>query len=157
MRLFLDAHISGPRIARALRDRGHDVRAADEERELDGLEDEQLLQLAAEETRLMITFDVTDFTVLARRWAEAGRTHAGLGIVVGLDHGEFAAILNAPTRELDARPAQSDWTDLTLFITRPPATNGGRAAAHAADQCGEAVPDCGKGHPQRGGPWARIH
>lgn len=125
MRLFLDAHISGPRIARALRDRGHEVRAADEERELDGLADEQLLELAAEETRVMITFDVKDFTVLARRWAEAGRTHAGLGIVVGIDHGEFGAILGALTRELDARPMQSEWTDLTLFITRLPAPDAG--------------------------------
>ena len=125
MRLFLDAHISGPRIARVLREGGHDVRAADEERELDGLEDEQLLELAAADGRLMITFDVKDFTVIARRWAEAGRAHAGLGIVVGIDHGEFGAILDALTRELDARPAESDWSDLTLFIARPLATGDG--------------------------------
>ena len=122
MRLFLDAHISGPRIARVLRERGHDVRAADEERELDGLEDEQLLELAAADGRLMITFDVKDFTVIARRWAEAGRAHAGLGIVVGIDHSEFGAILDALSRELDARPAESDWSDLTRFIARPLAT-----------------------------------
>ena len=122
MRLFLDAHISGPRIARALRERGHDVRAADEERELDGLEDEHLLELAASEGRLMITFDVKDFTVIAGRWAEAGRAHAGLGIVVGIDHGEFGAILDALSHELDARPAESDWSDITLFIARPRST-----------------------------------
>jgi hypothetical protein len=46
----------------------------------------------------MVTFDVKDFTVLARRWAEASRSHAGLGIVVA---------------------KQSQWTDLTLFIVRP--------------------------------------
>ncbi len=120
MRLFLDAHISGPRIARALRERGHDVRAADEERALDGLEDEQLLALAAGEGRVMITFDVKDFTVIARRWAEAGRTHAGLGIVVGIDTGSFGEILTALSCELDARPAELQWSDLTLFIARPP-------------------------------------
>jgi hypothetical protein len=125
VRLFLDAHISGPRIARALRERGHDVRAADEERELDGLEDGQLLELAAADGRLMITFDVKDFTVIAGRWAEAGRAHAGLGIVVGIDHGEFGAILDALSRELDARPAGSDWSDLMLFIARPLSTGGG--------------------------------
>ena len=123
MRLFLDAHISGPRIAHALREHGHDVRAADEERELDGLEDEQLLELATQETRVMITFDVKDFTVIARRWAEAGKTHAGLGIVVGIDHGEFGTILDALSRETEARPAQPEWSNLTLFITRPPATD----------------------------------
>lgn len=125
MRLFLDAHISGPRIARVLRERRHDVRAADEGRELDGLGGEQLLELAAADGRLMITFDVKDFTVIARRWAEAGRAHAGLGIVVGIDHGEFGAILDALSRELDARPAESDWSDLTLFIARPLATGDG--------------------------------
>ncbi len=118
MRLFLDAHISARRVAATLRGRGHDVRAADEERELDGLADEQLLELAAGETRVTITFDVKDFTVIARRWAEAGRRHAGLGIVVGIDHGEFGAILDALSHALSARPEQSDWTDLTLFISR---------------------------------------
>jgi uncharacterized protein DUF5615 len=126
VRLFLDAHISGPRIESALREHGHDVRAADEERELDGLADEQLLELAVAETRAMITFDVKDFAVIARRWAEAARPHAGLGIVVGIDHGEFGAILDALSRELRARPQQSDWASLTLFISRLPDRRGSR-------------------------------
>ncbi len=115
---FLDAHISGPRIARALRERGYDVRAADEERQLDGLEDEQLLERAVEESRVMLTFDAEDFTVLARRWAEAGRSHAGMGIVVGIDHSEFGTIVDALPHELNARPEQSQWVDPTLFIAR---------------------------------------
>jgi hypothetical protein len=114
----LDAHISARRIATPLREGGHDVRAAAEERELDGLADEQLLALAAGETRAMITFDVKDFTVIARRWAEVGRPHAGLGIVVGLDHGDFGVVLDVLSRELSARPGQADWADLTLFIAR---------------------------------------
>ena len=118
MKLFLDAHISGPRIARALREDGHDVRAADEERELDGLTDEQLLSIAASEARIFVTFDVKDFPVIARRWAEAGQAHAGCAIIVGIDHGEFSAILETVARELAARPAQTDWTDLTLFLAR---------------------------------------
>jgi hypothetical protein len=120
MRLLLDAHISGPRIARALREAGHDVRAADEERELDGLTDEQLLSIAAAEERIFVTFDVKDFPVIARRWAEAGRTDAGCAIMVGIDHGEFGAILNTIAAALAARPEQTDWTDLTLFLARIP-------------------------------------
>jgi Domain of unknown function (DUF5615) len=138
LRLFLDAHISGPRIARALRERGHDVRAADEERELEGQEDEQLLELAAQEGRVMITFDVKDFTVLARRWAEAGRTHAGLGIVVGIGHGECGVIIDALSRELDARGAKSQWNELTLLIARPPVRN---AASPRAPACRYAATD----------------
>jgi hypothetical protein len=118
VKLFLDAHISGPRVATALRERGHDVRAADEERALDGLTDEELLSIAAAEGRIFVTFDVKDFPVIARRWAEAGRVHAGCAIVVGIDHGEFGAILDTVPRELAARPRQASWSDLTLFLAR---------------------------------------
>lgn len=60
VRLFLDAHVSARRIATALREQ-HDVRAADEERELDGSDDERLLALAAEQGRIMVTFNFQDF------------------------------------------------------------------------------------------------
>lgn len=118
MKLFLDAHISARRVAIPLREWGHEVRAADEERELDGSTDEQLLSIAAAEERLFVTFDVKDFPVIARRWAEAGRVHAGCAIVVGIDHGEFSAILDRIAQALTARPQQADWTDLTLFLAR---------------------------------------
>lgn len=118
MKLFLDAHISGPHVASALRERGHDVRAADEERALDGFTDEELLSIAAAEERIFVTFDVKDFPVIARRWAEAGRAHAGCAIVVGIDHCEFGTILDAITRELAARPQPAAWIDLTVFLAR---------------------------------------
>jgi hypothetical protein len=118
VRLFLDAHISARRVAAPLRKKGHDVRAADEERELDGLTDEELLSIAAGEGRILVTFDVKDFPVIARRWAEAGHAHAGCAIVVGIDHGEFGAMLQAITDELQRRPQQADWSDLTLFLAR---------------------------------------
>ena len=118
MRLLLDAHLSGPRIAGPLRDRGHDVRAADEERELDGWADEALLALATDEERVMVTFDVKDFPEIARRWAEAGRPHAGLAIVVGIDHGEFGEILRALDDLFEERPNQAAWDDYTCFVSR---------------------------------------
>lgn len=120
MKLFLDAHISAQRVGAPLRDRGHDVRAADEERRLDGSTDEKLLGLAAAEERLLVTCDVNDFPVIARRWAEAERTHAGCAIVVGIDHGEFGAILDALAHAFAARPRQEEWVDLTLFLAQIP-------------------------------------
>jgi hypothetical protein len=120
VKLFLDAHISARRVATPLRDQGHDVRAADEERELDRFTDEELLSIAAAEGRIFVTFDVKDFPVIARRWAEAGRAHAGCAIVVGIDHGQFGAILDRLARELAARPDEADWMDLTLFLARTP-------------------------------------
>lgn len=87
MRLFLDAHLSAGRIARPLRERGHDVRAADEEPELEGWPDEELLALAAREGRIMVTLDIGDFPRILRRWAEEGRQHAGCVVLFGVRPG----------------------------------------------------------------------
>jgi predicted nuclease of predicted toxin-antitoxin system len=119
VRLLLDAHLSAARIAAPLRERGHDVRAVDEERELDGWADEALLALAAAEERIMVTFDVKDFPDIARRWAESGRPHAGLAIVVGVDHGQFGVILRALADLFEQRPNRSEWNDCTCFVSRP--------------------------------------
>ena len=122
MRLLLDAHISGPRIAEALRALGHDVRAADEERGLDGWADEELLNLAAAEKRVMVSFDVKDFPDIARRWAEAGRSHAGLAIVVGIDHGEFGTILRILEKLFEERAEPGQWSERTFFVARESAS-----------------------------------
>lgn len=118
MRLFLDAHVSGRRVARALRKAGHDVRAADEDRDLDGMSDEDLLALAADDSRILVTFNVADFPRIVRRWAEEGRVHAGCAIIVGIDHGEFGTIIRVIRRALDARPNHGDWRDYTCFVAR---------------------------------------
>lgn len=116
MRLFLDAHVSGRRVARALRKSGHDVRAADEERELDGLPDEELLSLATAEQRILITFNVADFPRIVRQWAEAGRPHAGCAIVIGIDHSQFGTILRVLERTLADRADPRQWNDDTCFL-----------------------------------------
>jgi predicted nuclease of predicted toxin-antitoxin system len=118
VRLLLDAHISAQRVAVPLRDRGHDVRAVAEERKLDGTPDEELLALATEEERVLVTCDVKDFPAITRRWAEAGRPHAGCAIVVGIDHGEFGAIIEIVARAMSDRTRQDDWRDLMLFLAR---------------------------------------
>lgn len=117
MRLLLDAHLSGARIAEPLRALGHDVRAADEERDLDGWPDEALLALANEEERILVTFDVKDFPDIARRWAEAERPHAGLAIGVGIDHGEFGTILDALDQMLEEHSDPADWSECTYFVS----------------------------------------
>jgi hypothetical protein len=132
VRLFLDAHVSGPRIAAALRESGHEVRAAGEERELDSMGDEELLALASAEGRVTVTFDVKDFPDIARRWAKAGRSHAGLAMVVGIDHGEFGAILRVLEGLFAERGDAEGWRDRTLFIPRSgpasPSTSAGRCS-----------------------------
>ncbi|MGH7607201.1 MAG: DUF5615 family PIN-like protein [Gemmatimonadales bacterium] len=118
MRLFLDAHVSGRRIADALRERGHDVRAADEERRLDGWEDQELLGLAAAEGRIMATFNVNDFARIVNEWAAGERRHAGCLMIVGIDHGEFGLILRVIDAALEARPRQEAWHDYAAWGTR---------------------------------------
>ncbi len=118
MRLLLDAHISGPRIATALRRRGHDVLAADEQRTLDGRPDEDLLALAERDERILVTFDVKDFPGIVRRWIEAQRPHAGCLIVVGIDHSEYGTIVRALELAFATRPEPADWRDYTAFVAR---------------------------------------
>jgi len=59
-RLLLDAHLSGRAIGRALQDRGHDIRALDADKNLEGLRDEDVLNLANSEDRVLITANVAD-------------------------------------------------------------------------------------------------
>jgi len=122
VRLFLDAHVSARRIAAALREHGHDVRAADEERDLDGFEDERLLELATTERRIMITFNVKDFARLATEWAAAGTPHAGILLIAGVDHAEFGLTLRIIEAAIEARPAQNAWTGYAAWGTRSAGT-----------------------------------
>ena len=119
MRLFLDAHISGRRVAQALRERGHDVRAADEERALDDLDDADLLALAPGEGRILITANVRDFLPLLREWAEAGRSHAGCILIASsIRHHQFGTLISGITDVLALTPDQSAWRDRVHWLSR---------------------------------------
>jgi hypothetical protein len=122
LRILLDAHVSVRVIATALRSDGHDVRALAEERSLDGLDDPQVLELAAHESRILITHDIKDFAPLLRTWAEAGRTHGGCVMVHGIGHHEFGRVLRGLRRLFAQRPGQNDWIDLPIFLS--PAADG---------------------------------
>ncbi len=101
-----------------MRTQGHDVRAADEERELDGWEDERLLARATAEERIMITFNVRDFARLVSEWAAAGNRHAGCLMIVGIDHAEFGLTLRVIEAALAVRPDPGTWIDYAAWGTR---------------------------------------
>jgi hypothetical protein len=77
VRLCLDQHYS-PRIAAALRERGHDVIAAEGEHALRGLADEELLAFCIVERRVLVTENVADFMPLVHRLGERGDEHYGV-------------------------------------------------------------------------------
>jgi hypothetical protein len=77
VRLCLDQHYA-PRIASALRDRGHDVVSAEADPELRGRRDEELLAFCVRERRAPLSENVADFMPLAHQLAARGDEHYGL-------------------------------------------------------------------------------
>lgn len=116
MRLLLDANLSPRRIAAKLRENGHDVLALAEDPVFEGISDPQVLELAASEQRILVTRNSRDFAPLAREWAEAQRTHAGLILIWTLDHDRFAQIVAGVERWLETRPSQERWQDVAVSI-----------------------------------------
>jgi hypothetical protein len=118
MRLLLDAHVSGPSVGGPLRERGHDVRALDQEPEHEGLDDEEVLGLASEDGRILVTHNVTDFPEILRDWAAEGRSHAGVILVYGIKHSEFGLLLRGIERWLELRSTQGEWLDFAGVLNR---------------------------------------
>jgi uncharacterized protein with PIN domain len=114
LRLLLDANLSPRGVAAQLREAGHDVLALAEDASFEGLSDPHALELAASEGRILITRNSRDFAPLAREWAEAQRSHAGLILIWTLDHSQFAGIVTGIERQLDLWPSQEQWRDLTV-------------------------------------------
>jgi predicted nuclease of predicted toxin-antitoxin system len=118
VRLLLDAHVSGPRVGRPLQEKGHNVRALDQEPALEGLDDEEVLALASEDKRILATHNVRDFPDILREWAAAQRSHAGVILVYRIDHREFRLIVRGIQRWLEVYPEADGWTDLAAVLDR---------------------------------------
>ena len=98
--------------------KAHDVLALDEHRELDGLADADVLALAAQQGRVLVTFNVRDFAPILRLWAEEQRPHAGCLLLVGIAQHDFGVILERISAVTEERPWQQDWVDRALFLGR---------------------------------------
>ncbi len=94
------------------------MRALDQEPALEGLADEDVLALAAEEERILVTHNIRDFPNILREWAEAQRSHAGVILVYGIDHGEFELIVRGIERWLELYPEPASWIDLAAVLDR---------------------------------------
>ena len=81
MKALLDEQLS-PQIAARLRDKGHDVEAVAERADfVGGSTDRDVLELATQEGRAVVTNNVKDFRPLAAQWLAQGQIHAGLILV----------------------------------------------------------------------------
>ncbi|MFL5954183.1 MAG: DUF5615 family PIN-like protein [Gaiellaceae bacterium] len=118
MRLLLDAHVSGRRVGEALRVHGHDVRALDGERELEGLPDDEVLALASADERILITHNIAHSPAILREWAEASRSHPGVILVYGIDPNEFDLVQQGVRHLLELRPSQNAWLDYPAILNR---------------------------------------
>jgi predicted nuclease of predicted toxin-antitoxin system len=77
VRILLDEQIT-PDVAVALRARGHDVVAAQEDADLRSLPDPELLAIAQMHRRAIVTENIDDFRDCADATYAAGGTHFGL-------------------------------------------------------------------------------
>ena len=116
MRLLLDANLSPKRVGAALEAHGHEVLALAADPQLGALDDPEVLVLAADQRRILVTRNARDFAPLLREWAEEGREHAGCLLIWTLGHHEFGAIITAVRRCLEARPEAGDWRNLAVAV-----------------------------------------
>lgn len=103
--LFLDEDVD-PLLAAVLRMRGVDAISA-QEAGLRSVNDEDLLEGAARQGRVLVTHNVADFVKLAREWAGVHRNHAG--ILVGRQMG-FKGLLRRVSKFI-GRTAAADMRD----------------------------------------------
>lgn len=116
MRLLLDANLSPKRIGSPLEKRGHDVLSLASDAALGALDDPEVLELAAEQDRILVTRNSRDFAPLLREWAEADRHHAGCILIWTLGHQEFGAIIKGVAALLRDRPDPQQWRDLAIAL-----------------------------------------
>jgi hypothetical protein len=116
VRLLLDANLSPKRIGSGLAKRGHDVVSLASDAALGALDDPEVLALAAEQGRVLVTRNSRDFAPLLRQWSEEGRHHSGCILIWTLHHNEFGPIVKAVDQLLRDRPDPGQWKDLAIAL-----------------------------------------
>lgn len=119
MRLLLGEMLS-PLIAAILRDRGHDVIAIKDDPLLVGLDDAEVLAVARESGRALVTDNLVDFRALHHAALQPGGPgHCGMVFIPGgyartrSDVGRIADALEALLR---AHPGDDDLRDTEAWV-----------------------------------------
>jgi len=116
VRLYLDEMIS-PRVAEGLRRRGYDVVAA-AERETLGSSDARQLAEAIHGRRALVTFDVRDFSVLAKAAAVAGTENWGIVLLspARFSRSSIGGLVGALDLLLSRNPDPGSLKNRALFL-----------------------------------------
>jgi len=85
-----------------------------EETALEGLDDPEVLTLAASQERILVTRNSRDFAPILREWAESGRHHAGCILIWSLDHSQFAEIVAGVQHLLAQWPDPDAWREIAV-------------------------------------------
>jgi hypothetical protein len=118
MRLLLDAHLSDRAIGNPLRSEGHDVRSINVDAGTAHMKDHEVVALAIAEQRIVVTADVTHFTVLPIRLASAVTDHFGMILIPkSINTSDFGVIL-AGVRDVLAGTTSEDWLNRVEWLKR---------------------------------------
>ena len=117
MRVLLDVHVSSRHVGGPLEAAGHDVLTLDQNEQLRRLTDEEILEHAAAERRVVVTHNHRHYAPILRRWGEAGQDHAGC-VLITLPHSAYGVILRGLEHAFATRPTQDGWVNRAEFLAR---------------------------------------
>ena len=104
LRLYFDRHIM-KQLAVDLRQRGYDVLTT-EEANLDTASDEDQLTFAADQNRVILTFNIRDFAPLHEQWTADARPHAGIVVSQQLGSRQYGLLLARMLKLLNQMTAE---------------------------------------------------
>ena len=144
VRLYVDEDASESAVVAGLRARGVDLVTTVEANRC-GASDAEQLEFATELGRVIYTFNAGDFARLHREYLQAGRPHAGIGVIRDLRYsiGQKSAAVGGIRPFLVGTVAKT--AELPVFlpfaIPRPPSSNH-LAVLESATDCRNRVHWC---------------
>ena len=105
-------------MGRALEEAGHDVYALDSEKELEGMKDPDVLDLAISQGRVLVTANVSDFMALIVVLNAGGRSHTDcICVPRSIGNEEFGVIITGVSSMVEDT-SQEEWIDRVEWIRK---------------------------------------
>jgi hypothetical protein len=84
----------------------------------EGMEGPAVLELDFAESRVLVTANMSDFEPLLRKWAEEGRSHAGVVLMPSSVPNEAFGVLIRGIRKSLENFSQEDWANRVEWLRR---------------------------------------